>query len=732
VEKPGDRGKIMWLKRCVMVLVLHAAIMVSDVYADGCFVWRKGADLNEPSQKAIIYWQDSREVLILQVKYEGPAEDFAWIVPLPAQPKVTAIDADKSPFAEISLYTQLRHRWGGRGKSGAAAESEESVTVLERKIVGVYDIAVLWASKAGALNRWLNKNGYAFPAERSDLLEHYTKKNWVYVAMRIDRSALASDELDKLKVGELQPICFAFESDEMVYPLKISSINAGETELLLYLLADTPMVAKAENKGEGLSIEQNLVPYITSSTIQYADFQYGTYRKAEKTELPLTWDALGITGDIKLSLCKYRSVYSSQEMTDDIVFTRFEPIAYWRNRLSREPNNDDYLVEQDRMRAFIVLAWHDTSLIEEFAKDKHSENRQLAAIHPKASEELLLELAKDEDRYIKCAVAMHPNTSHEMLDRLVNDKSRDIREAVMQNPSVTTKLLEILSQDKDDYIRTSLVYRGHASIDVLRRLAHDESPDVRAAVASQSWWLIKLLEGLARDESPDVRAVVAGQSWLPTDLLEGLARDESPDVRRIVVYQSRLPEDLLEGFARDKDSSVRAAVARQSRLSIDLLKGLARDESPDVRAAVARESRLPIDLLEELARDNSAEVRRVVAWDGKVSAETLATLASDEDAEVRRAVARNPGTPPEVLRKLVEDKEAGVREVLARNPRASEDILSVLADDADYWVRWNVAENPQTPTKVLVKLSGDKNSEVSQRAKAHIKNGADRANGAGR
>lgn len=54
-----------------LIPVLLVVSATYDVRADGCFVWRKGADLNEPSQKAIIYWNDDREVLVLQVKYEG-------------------------------------------------------------------------------------------------------------------------------------------------------------------------------------------------------------------------------------------------------------------------------------------------------------------------------------------------------------------------------------------------------------------------------------------------------------------------------------------------------------------------------------------------------------------------------------------------------------------------------------------------------------------------------------
>ncbi len=44
----------------------------------------------------------------LACKGEGPAEDFAWIVPLPARPEVDAIDAEKNPFPEIITYIESR------------------------------------------------------------------------------------------------------------------------------------------------------------------------------------------------------------------------------------------------------------------------------------------------------------------------------------------------------------------------------------------------------------------------------------------------------------------------------------------------------------------------------------------------------------------------------------------------------------------------------------------------
>jgi hypothetical protein len=68
------------------------------------FVWNKQKDINEPTQKAIIVRDRRKEELILQVKYEGPASRFGWLVPVPGLPKVER--GLMECFYELSRYTQ--------------------------------------------------------------------------------------------------------------------------------------------------------------------------------------------------------------------------------------------------------------------------------------------------------------------------------------------------------------------------------------------------------------------------------------------------------------------------------------------------------------------------------------------------------------------------------------------------------------------------------------------------
>jgi hypothetical protein len=298
---------------------LAAVMMLSaEAAADGCFVWRKGADLYEPSQKAVILHKDGIEDMILQVKYSGPAEDFCWIVPLPAAPALSAVEGDV--FAELSLYTQLRWKWGYR-----QAEKPE-VEVLSRKKVGIFDTAVLKATDPADLQRWLAKNGFAFPENRADVLKFYARKKWVFAAIRIHPDELGEDVARKLREGTIQPLLFTFKSKEIVYPLYVSSVNAGATEVLLFVLADSPVSHPwfqtdshprwaEQEKPEGFANLDRLGDF----TEKWHDDLY--YRRIMKEELPECRAALKRMGDARFFLTRLHGTFCAALMSDDVVLT---------------------------------------------------------------------------------------------------------------------------------------------------------------------------------------------------------------------------------------------------------------------------------------------------------------------------------------------------------------------------------------------------------------------------
>ena len=516
---------------------------------DGAFVWRRGADLNEPSQKAILYWSKGKEVMLLQVKYEGAAEEFAWIVPTPARPKVTAIPDAESPFGEISLYTQKRARWGSRTDSKAPA-----VEVLERKTVGVYDIAVLAAGDPDALGRWLDSNGYAFPTDRREVLAHYTSKHWYYVAMRIDRDLLGTASIGKLVKGELQPLRFEFSTANMVYPLEISSVNAGETEILLYVLADVPLIVDNLAHRKGFAITRN-VPIDS----RYDEPAYGTYRKTAGAELPLTWKALGVSSETKLSLCKYRSVFLPEDMTEDLVFAPFDPMSFWKRLFADSTTRSDM-----KMRAALMLVRLD------------------AGTAPR--------LARDHDAHVRAAVASvcGSGTPDETLQTLAEDHSSEVRLALAANPRVPPRILALLAVDENHWVRKNLAGNPGTPLGTLRRLAADDTRSVREAVVWNERTPPKLLAQLAEDQDASVRKAVVRNPATPAWILNPAVNDQSAVVRSWLAGNPSVAVEVLRQLADDPDNSVRWQLIHNPALPEEILEKLTRDADPKI-AQRARE-----------------------------------------------------------------------------------------------------------------------------------------------
>jgi len=249
------------MKKLITILLVSLLVVFlapTKLLADGCFVapkfvWDKHKDINEPTQKAILVYDAGREDLILQVKYEGPVDEFGWLIPVPNLPKVQK--GSMKCFYELSRYTQEhfepRYHAGTRSASlGSEGDGEKSkpVKVIEVKTVGAYEVAVLSTKDAGALENWLEANHFYFPTNKTDMLDAYVKQQWYFVAVKVNLGqgvwGLISSEF-KLASGELHPLQISFASDRCVFPLKISSVNGQPSEVQVYVLSPEPLLEKA-------------------------------------------------------------------------------------------------------------------------------------------------------------------------------------------------------------------------------------------------------------------------------------------------------------------------------------------------------------------------------------------------------------------------------------------------------------------------------------------------------
>ena len=245
------------MKRNLVLGITVILLAAANSFADGCFVapkfvWDKHKDINEPTQKAIIVHDAGQEDLILQVKYEGPVDEFGWLVPVPNLPEVKL--GSMKCFYELSQYTQrqeglslARQLYKGAHGLGSADQHAPPVTVVKVETVGAYKIAVLSTKDAGALTRWLDANHFYFPKDKADVLDWYVQQQGYFVAVKINAggvwfSSPATER--KLANGELNPLQISFASDHCVFPLKISSVNGTPSEVQVYVLSRAPLLEK--------------------------------------------------------------------------------------------------------------------------------------------------------------------------------------------------------------------------------------------------------------------------------------------------------------------------------------------------------------------------------------------------------------------------------------------------------------------------------------------------------
>lgn len=183
--------KAKWL-----VILTIFLIIPSVVNADGCFFHHYYEDVREPSQKAVIFYNESSllETLILQVKYEGNASDFGWVVPTPMIPELDETDGDI--FYELSLLTSNYGYNGSKGYLDSAGEKQGNVTLLRQEQVGIYNASVLNATDASALLNWVQQHGYAIPDDMEDAVQYYINKGWCFTAIKIDIPAYIKNKIE--------------------------------------------------------------------------------------------------------------------------------------------------------------------------------------------------------------------------------------------------------------------------------------------------------------------------------------------------------------------------------------------------------------------------------------------------------------------------------------------------------------------------------------------------------
>lgn len=218
-----------------------SVVSLNNISADGGLVPSPSHYVYEGDQIGIVKWSNSTEELILRVEFHGDVNDFAWIVPLPAEPAVDSVSTDI--FYQLRDYSRPLYKRRGSGCNDDyifgwgryeddEGEFNDGVEEVGSGTVGVLEYLILLADDPSALADYLTEHGYEYPSGATSIFNYYISKDWKYFfCSRVDTSLVNGS--NGYYYGYLG-IKFTFTTSMPVYPLKITSLSYEEGDVTLY------------------------------------------------------------------------------------------------------------------------------------------------------------------------------------------------------------------------------------------------------------------------------------------------------------------------------------------------------------------------------------------------------------------------------------------------------------------------------------------------------------------
>ncbi|KOV01669.1 MULTISPECIES: DUF2330 domain-containing protein [Streptomyces] len=236
------------------LLATQVGSLISPAYACGCGAMIPDGQtaIGVDRETSVVRWDGRTEQIVMRFTVGGNAQRAAWIMPVPGRATVELGDGDM--FDELRELTRPERKtrtyfWPRSGdwpfshvtSDGAGAPAPGAappVGVVGREQLGDFDVARLTATDPDALKNWLESNGFKLPDRLATEVKPYVDQRWEYVAIR-----LAPRDGGKGKVlrGDLDPLKIRFDSDRLVYPMRLSRMAKTPQSLGLYVLADHRM-----------------------------------------------------------------------------------------------------------------------------------------------------------------------------------------------------------------------------------------------------------------------------------------------------------------------------------------------------------------------------------------------------------------------------------------------------------------------------------------------------------
>ena len=302
------------MRLLVTILTASLTVFVTTTAQAFCgfYVAKADTSLFNQASQVVLVRDGNRTVITMANDFEGDAEDFAVVIPVPTMIEREQINVgDRAVIEHLDAYTSprlveyhdpdpcMRYEIAEMARSdaslpAAARQLEKSarsrgVTIEAQYTVGEYDIMILSAAQSDGLVAWLNENDYKLPHGAERIVGSYLKQGMRFFVARVNL-----EEQAKSGFQYLRPIQVAYESNKFMLPIRLGTLNAREKqELYVYALTRTGRVETTNYRTVKLPSNFDVPEFVEDD---FADFYRAMFERQTKEHneravfLEYAWD----------------------------------------------------------------------------------------------------------------------------------------------------------------------------------------------------------------------------------------------------------------------------------------------------------------------------------------------------------------------------------------------------------------------------------------------------------
>jgi MYXO-CTERM domain-containing protein len=244
------------IKSALIGAATAGAVFGSSAPAEACggFFCSQTQPVNQAAERIVFAENGNGTVTaIIQIMYEGPSENFSWLLPISSVPAGDEIGvASNLAFQRLQQATNPSYTLttrvegtcreqqfpgastggtggtfagGGSGGTGAGGGAVDGgVTVEASGVVGAFEWTVISLDMSlenpeDVAVTWLGDNGYDVPAGAPALLRPYLVDGLYLLALRLTKGS---------DVGSIRPIVLTYSGNRPSIPVKLTAVAANE------------------------------------------------------------------------------------------------------------------------------------------------------------------------------------------------------------------------------------------------------------------------------------------------------------------------------------------------------------------------------------------------------------------------------------------------------------------------------------------------------------------------